>query len=682
MAEQEGAEASQPLPLSPKRAIVSTEERLRLIMESVKDYAIILLDPAGRVIEWNTGAENFFGYSEAEVVGQSFALFFSPEDKDDAGRELKTAGVEGRAQNEGWHVRKDGSRFWAAGVTTALRDANGGLLGFGKVIRDWSERKRMEDHLRRVEERFRLFMENVKEYAVFMLDLDGRVVDWNLGAEHVLGYGEEILGQPFAIFFAPDERQAGVPEQELKSATQNGWASDDRWHVRKDGTYFWALGITTALRDDHGVLKGFTKVLRDSTDRKHFEEELEKRNLALQEASRRKDEFLAVLAHELRNPLAPIFNALSILVEEHLPEATRRETLLLVDRQVRQLARLVDDLLDVSRVTRGKIQLRKQPLALQVVVHNAVRTCGPLLDAHRHELSLSLPADPIWLEADPTRLEQVVVNLLTNSAKYSKDGSRITIAASRDRGVAVLSVRDAGVGIAPDLLPHVFDLFTQGKRSLDRSQGGLGIGLTLVRKLVELHDGTVEARSEGANQGSEFVVRLPILQEVPKPAPLQSTVQAPLASENPLRILVVDDNVDAAESMRLLLTMMGHDVQTLHTGAGAVQAATELQPDVMLLDIGLPGLTGYEVAEQIRGTKGLENILLAAVTGYGQEEDHRRSKKAGFDYHLVKPVDPQQLVQILIVAAEAGKKPDAARGAALPSGEQGLEPPEPRTPPG
>jgi two-component system CheB/CheR fusion protein len=256
-------------------------------------------------------------------------------------------------------------------------------------------------------------------------------------------------------------------------------------------------------------------------------------------------------------------------------------------------------------------------------------------------------------------LEQVVVNLLSNSAKYSKDGSRITTKAFRDRGVAVLTVQDTGVGIPSELLPHVFDLFTQGTRTLDRSQGGLGIGLTLVRKLVELHDGTVEAHSEGANHGSEFVIRLPVLQDVPKPGLPESTAQPPLASEYPLRILVVDDNVDAAESLGRLLKMMGHQAETLHTGSEALPAATTHQPDVMLLDIGLPGLTGYEVAQRLRETQGTESIILVAITGYGQDEDHQRSKRAGFDYHLVKPVDPQQLVQLLTMVGENRRKTGA-----------------------
>jgi PAS domain S-box-containing protein len=641
----------------PDGSALASQDRLRLFLECVRDYAIILLDRDGCVAEWSAGAEGIFGYPEAEVIGQPFTIFFPPEEQARAQQELRRAAL-GRAEEVGWRVRKDGTRFWAAGTRAPLRDAQGNVIGFGKVIRDLTATKQLEDQLRVVEERFRLFMENVKEYAVFMLDPEGRVVDWNLGAEHVLGYGEEILGQPFAIFFPPDDRSSGVPEQELRRALlETGRSSDDRWHVRKDGTYFWATGNISALRDEQGTLKGFTKVLRDSTERKRLEEELQKRNEALQEADRNKDEFLAVLAHELRNPLAPVFSALSILEQDNLPDDTRRHAREIIDRQVRQLSRLVDELLDVSRITRGKIQLKKKPVDLQAIINSAVETCRPLIDAHKHELTVVVPPEPIWLEGDPTRIEQVIVNLLNNSAKYSKDASRITLTAELAGDKTVLAVQDTGIGIAPELLPHIFDLFTQADRSLERSQGGLGIGLTLVRKLVELHDGTVEAHSEGIGKGSEFVIRLPALREAPHAPLSESTTPGSARSVNPLRLLVVDDNVDAAESMSLVLTMSGHQVHQAHTGEEALQAAKEYRPDAILMDIGLPGLNGYQVAERLRETPDLRDIVLIAMTGYGQEDDRQRAKQVGFDYHLVKPADPQQLQQLL---AALGKKQNAA----------------------
>jgi PAS domain S-box-containing protein len=514
----------------------------------------------------------------------------------------------------------------------------------------------MEDRLRRAEERFRLFMENVKEYAVFMLDPEGRVVDWNLGAEHVLGYGEEIMGQPFAVFFPPEDTRAGIPEKELKTATETGQASDDRWHVRKDGTFFWAFGITTAMRDDDGTLKGFTKVLRDSTERKHFEEQLEQRNKALKEADRRKDEFLAMLAHELRNPLAPIFNALAIMEQENLPAGHHRQARQLIDRQARILARLIDDLLDVSRIASGKIQLRKASVELKVIVENAAKACRPIMVAQHHKLTVSLPAHPIWLDADQTRMEQVVVNLLNNAAKYSEEGGNISVTVAQEQDRAIVRVRDTGVGISPELLPVVFDLFTQGERSLSRSQGGLGIGLSLVKKLVELHGGKVEAHSEGSGKGSEFVLRLPVRNEISKSLPHNQTATAPKKAEKPLSVLIVDDSVDAAESLRMLLGMSGHQVEMAHDGKLGIKMADEKKPDVMIVDIGLPGLNGYQVAERVRETPHLKGVVLVAVTGYGQEEDRRRSADAGFDYHLVKPVDPQKMEQLLALIGKLMKR--------------------------
>jgi PAS domain S-box-containing protein len=514
-----------------------------------------------------------------------------------------------------------------------------------------SSRADLAQRLHEVEDRFRLFMENVREYAVFMLDPEGRVTDWNLGAEHVLGYGNEILGQPFGVFFPPDDVRNGVPERELRRAVETGQASDDRWHVRKDGTYFWALGITTAMRDPQGALKGFTKILRDSTERKRFEEQLDQRNQALQEADRRKDEFLAVLAHELRNPLAPIFNALSILEDERVPAEAQRNARRVIARQVRSLARLIDDLLDVSRITRNKIQLRKATVRLQTAVENAVQTCRPLAQPRNQQLEVSMPPEAVFVDGDQTRLEQVLVNLLGNAAKYRGDGSTVQVVLASGQGKAQIRVKDNGVGIAPDVLPRVFDLFTQADASLERSQGGLGVGLTLVKRLVELHDGAVEAHSAGLGQGAEFVVSLPLLPAQPASTPVEKQIEPPRESSTPLRILVVDDNIDAAHSLQLLLELSGHHVSTVHSGLETLEAARAYKPDVILLDIALPGLNGYQVAERLRATPDTQNVVLVATTGYGQDEDRARAAQSGFDHHLVKPIDPDVLAGLLTAIA-------------------------------
>ncbi|HEY9422464.1 MAG TPA: PAS domain-containing sensor histidine kinase, partial [Thermoanaerobaculia bacterium] len=366
-------------------------------------------------------------------------------------------------------------------------------------------------------EGYRLLLGSVLDYAIFLMDPEGRVASWHSGAERLLGYREEeILGHHSARFFTPEEAEQGIPEQELKTALEQGRAADDRWHLRKDGTYFFASGITTPIRDGSGALLGFGKVMRDRTDWKRMEEELRNRAEALARADQEKDEFLAVLAHELRNPLAPIFYALQVLEQDD--PSLRSQARGIVERQVHRLARLIDDLLDINRVSTGKIELRREPVTLSSIVEHAAEMARPLFEGRRQHFSVSLPPDEVWLDADAARLEQVVANLLNNAAKFTDDGGSISLTAERPDDYIVLSVKDNGAGIPPDLLQHIFELFTQGSRSLDRPQGGLGIGLTLARRLVEMHGGSVEAHSAGVGQGSEFLIRLPVMPRAATPA--------------------------------------------------------------------------------------------------------------------------------------------------------------------
>jgi len=370
----------------------------------------------------------------------------------------------------------------------------------------------------------------------------------------------------------------------------------------------------------------------------------------LADLHRRKDEFLAMLGHELRNPLAPIANAVQLLRLQKHEDPLQQNARTIIERQVTQLTRLVDDLMEVSRITTGRVQLRLERVAVNDIVERAVETACQLMERHRHELAVTLSPDPIWLDADAARLEQVVVNLLTNAAKYTPDGGRIALTVEQRGGECVLRLRDTGVGIAPELLPSIFDLFTQAERSLDRSQGGLGIGLALVQRLVEMHRGRVEAISV-LGQGSEFVVRLPVvLSEAPKALPTPTKAAPPTGPS--LRVLVVDDNVDAVQSLGDLLKAYGHDVRTAHTGPTAVAAASDYNADVVLLDIGLPELDGYEVAKRIRQQPTHKTTILVAMTGYGQDADRQRSQEAGFDHHLVKPADFGKVQQILATVSE------------------------------
>jgi signal transduction histidine kinase len=368
---------------------------------------------------------------------------------------------------------------------------------------------------------------------------------------------------------------------------------------------------------------------------------------ALQKADHCKDEFLAVLAHELRNPLAPIRSAVQILRHEGAPTAELRSARDVIDRQVGQMTHLIDDLLDVSRISHGRIELRRERVELTEVVRSALEATRPLIESSGHRLDVELPLEPIPLEGDPTRLAQVFSNLLNNAAKYTEPGGHIRLAAERVDHHVRVRVTDSGIGISPAQLPNLFKMFTQGEHSLERAQGGLGIGLGLARSLVEMHGGIIEASSAGPGSGSEFVVSLPIATEAPpaeEPA-LDSSARADAAH---LRVLVVDDNQDAADSLSTLLQLMGHEVRTAYDGLEAVTAAGSFAPDLVLLDIGLPKLNGYEAARRIREQPGGRDMTLIAVTGWGQDEDQRRSREAGFNLHITKPLDPAILERLLV----------------------------------
>jgi len=406
------------------------------------------------------------------------------------------------------------------------------------------------------------------------------------------------------------------------------------------------LGVMTFVTAESGHTYDATDVAAAEDLARRTVIAIENANLlaTLKEADNRKDEFLAMLAHELRNPLAPIRNAVQIFRGKGLPVPELQWATEVIDRQVRQLSRLVDDLLDVSRITRGKVELRKEQVELSQVIQSAVEASRPLIEKWGHNLTVTVPPEPIPLEADPTRLAQVFLNLLNNAAKYTDRGGSIQLTAERDKRDVVVRVRDSGIGIPSDMLPHVFDLFHQVDPSIERSEGGLGIGLTLVQRLVALHEGSVEARSEGLGKGSEFIVRLPTINKAASQD--RAKAEQPFPTEK-RRILIVDDNRDAADSLAVLLRMMGNDVHTAHDGLEAVGAAATFRPDVVLLDIGLPKLSGYEAARRIREQEGGKKMLLVALTGWSQEEDRRRSREAGFDHHMNKPVDFNILKQLL-----------------------------------
>ncbi|HKT74383.1 MAG TPA: PAS domain S-box protein [Steroidobacteraceae bacterium] len=612
------------------------------MVAAVQDYAIFMLDTEGRVTTWNTGAEKIKGYRAKEILGQHFSCFYTPEARERhwPDQALKIAAGQGQFGDEGWRVRNDGSRFWASILITAIRDPDGRLRGFLKITRDLSDRRRHEELLRQSEERFRLLVNAVQDYAIFMIDPNGKVASWNPGAERINGYtAVEIMGQDFSCFYTLEARTEGKPAQDLQAAAKQGSVEDHGWRVRKDGSRFWAVGTLTAVYDSSSQLRGFAKITRDMTERKQIE--------ALEEARERIHEFLAMLSHELRNPLAPLQASADILASRALSDAIATQASDVIGRQVQHLTHLVDELLDMSRITSGRITLSRELLDISLVVTRAIEASRPLIDAKSHVLAVALPSSPVLVSGDLTRLTQVFVNLLNNAARYTPAGGQIEVFTRIcEAGVAV-HVRDNGVGMTPELLPRVFELFTQGPRALDRSEGGLGIGLALVQQLVRLHGGTIEASSSGPELGSEFIVRLPIDAG-------DSAVQAPvLNSESGAKkahmqqIMVVDDNRDAADSIAMLLKLWGHEAVCVYSGAEALRVAKQHPPDVVLLDIGLPGMDGYEVATRLRQMPEASRATLVAITGYSQEEDRQRTQRAGFDHHLVKPVAPDTLQSLL-----------------------------------
>ncbi len=400
------------------------------------------------------------------------------------------------------------------------------------------------------------------------------------------------------------------------------------------------------------------RALRYAIERGRIEDELRRRVAQLADMDRRKDEFLATLAHELRNPLAPIRNSLHVLRLSGSTGPAAERLHEMIERQVSHLVRLVDDLLEVSRITRGKIDLRRERLDLATVLRSAVETSRPLIEVARHRLTLTLPPEPLILEAYPVRLSQVIANLLNNAAKYTEEGGQIWLTARAEGDEAVVSVRDTGLGIPAEMLPRVFDMFAQVDRTLNRSQGGLGIGLTLARTLVEMHGGRVEAHSGGPGQGSEFTVRLPLAPPAPGAAkgPSPGAVAPPPLA--PQRVLVVDDNRDVADSLALLLTFLGADAHVVYDGPSALEAVRFYRPAAVFVDIGMPGMDGHEVARRLRQSCGSDDPVLIALTGWGQEEDRRRSKAAGFDHHLVKPANAEA-VQALLASLPVRQTSDA-----------------------
>ena len=518
--------------------------------------------------------------------------------------------------------------------SVALRNARSNLQA----------RKHAEEALQKQSEWLRITLSNIGD-AVISTDAEGRVTFLNAVAEAMTGWSQaEAVGHPLPDVFhiVTDRARQPVDNPALRTlheGTVVGLANHTIL-IARDGSERPIDDSAAPMRDGSGTAVGAVLVFRDVTERKRAEE-------ALREADRRKDEFLALLAHELRNPLAPLRNGLEVIRVAADDARAVAEARAMMERQLGHMVRLIDDLLDISRVNRNKMELRRSRVLLSDVVNSAIETARPLIDAAGHTLTVSLPTEPVALHADLTRLAQIFSNLLTNSAKYTERGGRIWLTATRRGESVFVSVRDDGIGIPADALPSIFDMFSQVDRTIDRSTGGLGIGLALVKGLVEMHGGTVAAASAGEGQGSTFTVRLPALEGRQAPEAPRTSDAGAAASGPKRRIMVVDDNRDAAASLAMLLKLLGNEVHTAHDGVDAVEATDEFRPEIILMDVGMPRLNGYEATRRIREQAWGRSSIIIALTGWGQDGDRRMSQEAGCDGHLVKPVNLPDLENLL-----------------------------------
>ncbi len=643
------------------------QERTRVLLDAVLEslpVGVVIADGNGRLVRWNRTYQKLWG--------------LAPDD-----RPSDTDGIGGYRRWRGWHSdtgkpvepeewtlaravltrapvpgtlleieRFDGGgrRFLINGAAPVF-DQQGRLIAAVGAQTDVTRGVQMERALRESEEKFRTLADNIAQLA-WMADADGRMIWHNRRAVEYLGRTlDEIRDAGWEVIHHPDHVERVMSR--LRHCYETGEPWEDTFPLRgHDGSYRWFLSRAVPLRDAEGRVTCWFGTNTDVTEQREAQE-------ALREADRRKDEFIATLAHELRNPLAPIRTAVELLGFAGSEQGPDPETLAacrdVIDRQVRDLTRLVDDLLEVSRITRGKFELRREPVRLAAVVEHALEAARPLIDACRHALEVGLPEEEVWLMADATRLAQVLVNLLNNAARYTPAGGRIAVEAVVEEREVRVSVSDTGIGIPPEHLSGIFEMFSQVTPAVSRSGGGLGIGLALARGLVELHGGVITASSDGEGRGSRFTVRLPRA-ERPRaaphpPRPSHSRMQA-------RRILVVDDNHDTADGLARILRLMGHEVQVAYDGPEALAMVERDAPDVVLLDIGLPTMSGYEVARRIRGRPGGRDLCLVAQTGWGQPQDKKRSAEAGFDHHLVKPVDSAVLSKLLSGLAD-GHHPDA-----------------------
>jgi PAS domain S-box-containing protein len=622
-----------------EEALERQSEWLRITLSSIGD-AVISTDAEGRVTFLNGVAESLTGWSQADAVGRSLPDVFQivhertrQPVENPALRALREGIIVGLA-NHTILIARDGTERAIDDSAAPMRDGSGATVGAVLVFRDVTERKRTQDVLARDA----LLLACVRD-SVVVIDLEGIVTYWNEGATRLFGLArDEMVGRHFAErFFEPTRTFIAA---QISARAVDIERAREYEGFRADGSRMWIEAQASAVADADGRQVGILVLSHDVTERKRTEE-------ALREADHRKDEFLALLAHELRNPLAPLRNGLQVMRLAAGDARAVADARGMMERQLGHMVRLIDDLLDVSRINSNKMELRRSRVLLADVLSSAVETARPLIDDAGHTLAVSLPPEPVALDADLTRLAQVFSNLLTNSAKYTESGGHIWFGAERRADDVFVSVRDDGIGIPAESLPNIFDMFSQVDRSIERATGGLGIGLALVKGLVEMHYGTVSVESAGVGKGSTFTVRLPALECFPAPETAETSEGGPVANGPRRRILVVDDNRDSANSLARLLTLLGNEVHTAHDGVEAADATDQFRPEIILMDVGMPRLNGYEATRRIREQPWGRSVIIIALTGWGQDGDRLLSSEAGCDGHLVKPVNLADLEKLL-----------------------------------
>ncbi|MFP5348823.1 MAG: PAS domain S-box protein [Gammaproteobacteria bacterium] len=634
--------------ITERKAAEQAQARLATIVSSSTD-AILSKTPDGIVTSWNTSAERMFGYTAEEILGQPIYRLIPLELRaEEEGLLARLRAGERIEHYETTRIAKDGRRLDVALTLSAIKSPAGAITGASSIMRDITERKRADELAHRHARQLQLITDNAPVHIAYC-DTQRRfkfvnksyAARFGLSPQDIVGKTiAEVIGEP-AYAAIRNYVHVVLHGEPVEFDVEIPYATGARF-----------MHCSYAPETDaDGAVVGWVSAIVDITERRNIERALRASEEKLKEADHRKDEFLAMLAHELRNPLAPILTAVHLLRTESASNTARDHVRDIIERQTRRLARLVDDLLDVSRITSGRIRLQMEPVAVADVIQRAVETIRPLMEQFGHTFNVTGVPESVWLNCDSARIEQVLVNLLNNAAKYTDCGGRIDLSMQFDGYQVALYVRDTGIGIEPKLLPHIFELFTQAERTVDRSHGGLGIGLSLVHRLVAMHGGTIDVKSE-VGRGSEFCVRLPA---IPAPARSSAGVDGEVGQSTfaPLRVLVVDDNVDAAQSLAILLETAGHAVATAYDGQAALAAADKHRPQVVFLDLGLPTLDGCEVAKRLRAMPAGANATLVAITGYGQEADRRRTREAGFDQHLVKPVDFDAVQEILQKVGES-----------------------------